>query len=297
MILSRGTLKTLGVGFNATFKGALSSAVSQRALIATDVTSTNSQNEYGWLNAIPRVRKWVGDRIVHRLSASGYTIRNEDWEITLAVKKNDVEDDNLGIYTPMLQQMGSSTVSHYDELSFQQLANGFSNLCYDGQNFFDTDHPILDENGAETTFANTDGGAGTAWFLVPKNVLLKPVVLQKRQDFNFVSKDAPNDEGVFWQKEFTYGADARHAVGYSLPQLCWGSKQTLDATHFNTALQKMQEMKGDHGTRLGMNEFTLLVPPSLRVAANAIVVAQKLDGGGDNTNYKAADLVVSPWLA
>lgn len=296
MILTKGTLAILGRAFNATFKNAFAAAKTQWNIVALEVSSTTGKQDYGWLNAIPRVRKWIGDRIVNRMSASAYSITNDDYEITIAVKRNDIDDDNLGIYTPIVQEMGNGTASHYDELVFDQLNNGFTRTCYDGQYFFDTDHPIKDKDGNDTTFANTDAGGGNAWFLVAMDTVLKPVILQKRKDFTFVSKDAPNDDGVFFQKEMTYGADARHAVGYGLPQLAWGSKQTLDTAHFNTAFQAMLSMKTDFDKKIGLRKFTLVVGPSNRAAGQAIVAAERLASGASNTNFQAADFAVVPWL-
>lgn len=299
MLVTRGAIATFGRAFNGLFKSALlaSAAKTQWGIVAMEVPSTTSKNDYGWLNALPRVRKWIGDRIVKRLAASGYSITNDDYELTVGVKRNDFEDDNLGIYTPIAQEMGNSTNAHYDELVFGAMKDGFANPCYDGQPFFDTDHPILDADGNETVFSNFGGGAGEAWFLVPKGTVLKPVILQKRKDFAFVSKDALTDDNVVFQKEFVYGADARHAVGYSLPQLCWGDKNTLDAAHFNTALQAMMEMKADNGQQLGLAEFSLVVGPSNRANGSKIVNSMLIDGGDSNPNYQAATLVVVPWLA
>lgn len=60
--------------------------------------------------------------------------------------RDDIETDNLGIYTPLFTEMGRSTGEEWDMMVFAALKNGFSALCYDGQNFFDTDHPVLDED-------------------------------------------------------------------------------------------------------------------------------------------------------
>ena len=284
------------VGFQTRFKNALKGAVSLWPQIATEITSEAAVEKYGWLNDLPAVREWLGDRVIRELSGSGYSIENRDWEITVGVDRNHLADDNIGMYGPIADVMGQSTGRSYDELVFDQLKNGFSRLCYDGQYFFDTDHPILDKDGNTTQFANTDGGAGAGWFLVASGMALLPVVLQKRQDYNFVSKDAPNAEGVFWQKKLYYGADARHAVGYSLPQLCWGSKQPVDVTHFNTAYDSMLAMPRDGGGKIAPSGFTLCVGPSNRAAAEAVIGAQFLAGGATSVNYQKAKLIVAPWL-
>lgn len=296
-VIIRGSkITSFGVGFQTKFQDAMAAAPSLWPKIATEVPSSTSSEDYGWLNATPSVREWIGDRVAKRLSASGYNIVNRDWEITLEVPRKHIEDDNLGLYGPIATDMGQSTQNSYDELVFDELKNGFNRLCYDGQYFFDTDHPILDANGVEVPFANTDGGAGPGWFLAVTGRALLPVILQKRRSYVFVSKDAPNAEGVFWQNVFYYGADARHAAGYGLPQMCWGSRQNLDAAHFNAARQALYAMPMDNGRKVAPAAFALLVGPSNLAAAEALLLAQILANGATNTNYKKADLVVVPWL-
>src|SRR5690606_27387688 len=115
--------------------------------------------------------------------------------------RDDIRDDNLGIYRPLFEEMGMSTAAHPDRLVFELLKNGFTELCYDGQPFFDTDHPVLDEDGKEISVANTDGGSGTPWFLLSTRRALKPIIYQEREQFEFVAKDDPKDGNVFMRKE------------------------------------------------------------------------------------------------
>ncbi|MGA7673538.1 MAG: Mu-like prophage major head subunit gpT family protein [Rhizomicrobium sp.] len=297
MIINRGNLQTLGVGFQNKFQNAFKNAASQFALVAMTVPSSTSKEEYGWLGEVPNVREWIGDRQVNNLSRYSYAISNRDWESTISVDRNDILDDNLGIYGPKVEMLGRAAATSYDQLVYPLLNAGFTSDCYDGQYFFDTDHPIIAEDGSETVFANTDGGLGTPWFLVAKNQPMMPIILQKRQDFQFVSRAQANDDNVFWEKKFVYGVDARHNVGFGLPHFAWGSKQTLDATHFNTAMAALMSMKTNYGRPIGITEFGLFVPPSLRANALQIVNADRNADGSTNVNYKTADLNIVPWLA
>jgi phage major head subunit gpT-like protein len=297
MEITRGTLRTLGIGFSAAFKDALTTATPMYPAVTTIVPSTTRSMDYGWLGKLPNIREWLGDRVVNNLTRFAYSIDNRDWEGTLEVDRNDIEDDNLGIYSGYIAELGSTAQAHKDRLVWPMLNNGFSSLCYDGQNFFDTDHPVLDANGVSQSVANTDGGSGTPWFLVAKGKKINPVILQLRKDYAFVSKDAPNDDGVFWQKKFYYGTDARYATGYGLWQYAWGSQQTLDAAHYQTAREALIGMKGDYGNPLGTNQFALYVPPTLEGAGMTILNADRDAAGATNIWYKTADLVVVPWLA
>lgn len=51
----------------------------------------------------PRLRKWIGDKTVKRLKGHAYTIQNDDFEATVEIDRNDIEDDNLGIYKPQAE--------------------------------------------------------------------------------------------------------------------------------------------------------------------------------------------------
>jgi phage major head subunit gpT-like protein len=296
-VIIRGTtIRNLGVTFSTRFQGALKSATSLYSKVSTVVSSGSREQDYAWLMDLPGVREWIGDRVIRQLGAAEYTIRNKSWELTISVDRDDIADDNLGLYSTKIDIMADSTGRHGDELVFSTLKNGFTQLCYDGQYFFDTDHPIKDANGADTTFANTDGGGGNAWFLAATGAALKPIIFQTRQDWSFVSQDSPDADGNFFQKKLYYGADARYNVGYGIPQLCWGSKQTLDAAHYNTARQSLLAMPRDGGGKIAPSGLTLVVGPTNLANAEQILTAQNLANGATNTNYKTADLLVAPWL-
>ena len=298
MIVNRPNLLTLGVGFNTAFTQGLGQGESLYPRIASRVPSTTGEQEYGWLGKVPNLREWIGDRQVQNISTSSYRIRNKDWELTLGVDRNDIEDDNIGIYAPLFQEMGSSVAAAYDQSVWALLKAGFTTPCYDGQYFFDTDHPVTAADGVTTlSVANTDGGTGAPWFLVDDKRTLKPIILQVRKDWQFVPKDKLDDDNVFHSKKFIYGVDGRYNVGYGFWQYTWGSKQPLTAATYATARAALMGMTGDNGRPLGIMPRTLIVPPALEDAARQILQNERNELGATNTWRGTADLVVVPWLA
>jgi phage major head subunit gpT-like protein len=193
--------------------------------------------------------------------------------------------------------MGASTTGNEELLTYTALKNGFSTKCYDGQNFFDTVHPVLDVNGATTNVANTDGGAGTPWFLMCTTRPIKPLLFQSRKRPEFVSKDKVTDDNVFNERMFQYGIDARYNVGYGFWQMCWGSKQTLNSANYAIARAAIQGMKGDFGRPLGLVPNLLVVPPSLEQAGRQIVMNDQQASGATNEWKGTAELLMVPWLA
>jgi len=84
-----------------------------------------------------------GERIPKKLFEHTYTITNEEYEASIEVNHADIKDDQTGQYGIQAKSIGESAKAFPDELVFETLLpGGFTSLCYDGQYFFDTDHPI-----------------------------------------------------------------------------------------------------------------------------------------------------------
>lgn len=297
MIVNRQNLQAAFTGFKTAFNQAFEGTNSDYQNIAMTVPSMTSQEVYPWLGQTTNFREWVGDRVYQALKQYDFTVKNKPYENTIAVNRDHLEDDQYGIYTPLFQQMGIDSRQHPDTLLWPLLKDGFNQLCYDGQNFFDTDHPVMDANGNETSVSNSGGGSGTPWFLIDNTRAVKPMIWQTRKPYNFVAMDQETDEAVFSRKEYRYGVDTRVAAAYGLWQLAYGSKQTLDATSFNAAYAAMSEMKGDNGRPLGVRPKLLIVPPSLRATALEVVKAERNAAGATNINRDVVDVLVTPWLA
>lgn len=299
VVINAALLTALTTAFKTIFNGALGQAKSMYTTIATVVPSTTKQNTYAWLGKLPNMREWLGDRVIHGLSAHGYTITNKSFELTVGVDRDDIEDDQYGVYNPMFEELGRSAAAHPDQLVFSALANGHASLCYDGQNFFDTDHPVLDENGAVQSQSNLDdnSGSGTRWYLLDTSRAIKPIIFQSRKKPEFVSKTALTDDNVFTAKQFVYGVDYRGNVGYGLWQLAYCSRKDLDETNLVAAWTAMRERKGDQGRPLGVRPNILLVPPGKYVAALKLANADKLANGADNVLKGLVQVVEADWLA
>lgn len=297
MILNRQNLAVLDQGVKAVFNQALQGAATQWDKVAMLVPSGNRQETYAWLGASSRFREWIGDRVIQNLAAHSFTIENRNFENTVSIPRNDIEDDNFGLYAPMFAQLGHDAKTHPDELVFELLRRGFERKCYDGQYFFDTDHPYTDENSQEQSVSNMQDGAGPAWYLMDNTRPIKPLVFQRRKDYTLVALNRDNDENVFMRNEVLYGVDGRGNAGYGLWQLAFGSKAALNAANYQAARAALLSMKGDRGKPLAVRPALLVVPPLLEAAGRGIVEAQNDAMGATNSNRGTAELMVCPWLA
>jgi phage major head subunit gpT-like protein len=147
--------KNLSAAFNKAF--AIPEVKPKWQEIATLVTSTTAENNYAWLGGFPRMREWIGDKVVKSLEAFSYSVKNRDFEGTVGVKRNDIEDDNLGAYAIQAADIGDSAAIWPDDLIAELLNNGahaVKGKCYDGKAFFATNHAGVDEKEKVTAFAN-----------------------------------------------------------------------------------------------------------------------------------------------
>lgn len=292
MIINQANLEGIYRSFKTIFNQAFDGAPSQWNIVAMEVPSQGRSVDYKWLGAFPQMREWIGERLIKDLSAFHYELINKSFESTIEVDRDDIEDDQIGVYKPIVEGLAAAAKQHPDILVFQLLAAGFSTLCYDGQYFFDTDHPVGD-----TTVSNDGGGSGTAWYLMDLSKPLRPLILQIRKRPEFVAMGSPTDENVFMRKKYRYGVDDRKNVGFGLWQLAYASKDTLNATNYAAARAAMMGFKNEEGAPLGIVPTHLIVPPSLESAGRSIVKTMMDASGASNPWYQTAELVVVPWLA
>lgn len=297
MIINKGNLALIFTGYKASFTKGMTNAQSFWEQVAMRIPSATGEEVYGWLGQLPSLREWIGPRILKSLAAKGYTIPNKDFEATITVPRNSIEDDKYGLFSPLFEEMGRSAAAHPDELVFSALKAGFTSECYDGQNFFDTDHPVgTKEAGTLASVSNVQNGAGPAWFLLDTNRVMKPMIYQERRPYSLVSKTEPTDDNVFFNKEYIYGVDSRGAVGFGLWQLAFASKAELNSTNFNLARTAMMELKGDEGKPLGISPTVLVVPPSLDEAARKLINGELIDNGSSNPWVGSAKIICTPWV-
>ena len=305
MLVNRSTLGAMFTGFNTLFNGAFSGADTYYKKVAMVVPSSGRDETYGWMNQQSGMREWIGPRVVKNLSLSSYTIKNRKFEDTISVPREDIEDDKYGVLGPYVAEMGRAAAEHPDQLLAELLATGFAAACYDGQFFFDTDHPVGDgEQVPVTSVSNVQAGAGPAWYLLDASRAVKPLIFQERAAPKLTPLTKESDENVFLEDEYLYGVRARSNAGFGLWQMAFASKDDLTPDNYEAARAAMSAFKGDGGRPLGIKPNVLLVPPSLegdgmRLLNNGtrVVTVGGVPVPIQNEWAKTAELIVSPWLS
>lgn len=298
MDLNRDNLNALFTSYKAHFQqgfNSLGNAGSLFEKICTVVPSTAAVEVYPWLKGLPRMREWIGDRVIHSLEGADFSIKNRKFELTEGVERDAIDDDTYGLYGPTYQEFGRSSREHPNELAVEVLqANP---LCYDGQNLFDTDHVVLNEAGKETSVSNDMGGSGPAWYVMDLSRAIKPLVFQKRRDYNFRALTDLNSSEVFLKDKFLFGVDARCNVGPGLWQLVVRSKQAFTADNYKAARERLTTLKGDHGRPLALRHTHTMVPNNMEGAALKVLNNALTTGGETNEWVGTSELILNPWLA
>lgn len=296
MDITAAALQALNVAFTTAFNTSFTGVETTYGRIAMTVQSRTRTQTYPKLSEIPAMREWLGDRVINRLDMSAFSITNRKFENTIAVQRDDIADDQIGLYSTLASDFGQTAAELPDDLCWEQLELGFSTTHYDGQSFFDTDHPVEDANGVEQSVSNYQGGSGAAWYLIDTTRTIKPIIFQDREAAEIVPRMNLDDPHVFNADEFLWGARRRCATGFGAWELIHASRQPLTAENYAAARKAMLEMRGHRGRKLNLRPGLLVVSPSNEGAGRAILLNERDDAGATNTWRNTAQLHVETRL-
>jgi len=290
--ITTSLLEALRTGFKTDFKRGIGKVDPSWKKFATKVNSTTLIETYGWLGDFPRFRKWVGAKVIKRMAEKAYQLINDDFEVTRGIPKKQIQDDNLGLWAVQVEGWGEESAALPDRLCYDALAAGHLNECYDGQNFFDTDHPM----GGGIASNMSAPGASQPWYLLVTVKSLKPILLQEREAPHFHMVTSMEDTEVFKTGEYLAGGEARYGAGYTYWQLAYRSTQPLNAANYIAAFDTMLTYTDDEGEPLQLMPDTIVVGRSNRQLAKELFEKANLTGGESNINYKDVEILFSQRL-
>jgi len=119
--------------------------------VATLIKSGKATETYAWLGGVPDLREWKDERVTEALNELDFVIKNYDWESTIAVDRNALDDEQYGQISIRVRDLADKARRFWGRLIFTLLGQG--NLatgtglfagktitCYDGQPFFSAAH-------------------------------------------------------------------------------------------------------------------------------------------------------------
>jgi phage major head subunit gpT-like protein len=318
MEITTANLTALFTGFDVIFQRGFDKPPSYYEKIATVVRSASRQTTYPWLGRTTKFREWLGERVIQALEAHSYTIVNKDFEDTISISRNDIEDDSYGVYEPVIEQLGWDTKVHPDSLLFSMIKNAVTTpssvVGFDGQPFFSPSHPVgplgAASDARDSTASNVNtSGSGPYWFLLDASRAVKPFIFQLRREYAMTRMNTLTDEAVFTHREFRFGVDGRANTGVGLWQLAYASNTDLSVpTNYGAARAAMRSIKTDAGVPFGAltspSDVYLLVPPALEELGAQLLHSDFMVGAGGSSSVttsniwkSTATLIVSEYLS
>ena len=124
--------------------------------LVMEVESTTLTETYNWLGTVPVMSEWLDERKIGDLAVNNYSLTNKHFEATVAVDRNALDDNRLGMILPRVRQLAEEAARYPRDLVIDVIKNGASLTGYDGKALFANDHAGGDNllAGAGTTAAN-----------------------------------------------------------------------------------------------------------------------------------------------
>lgn len=160
-LVNEAKLKAIFTGLSTVFHNSMLAATSEYQETCMVIPSTGRGMDYAWLSRFPRMRMWADDKQAKNLRLETYYIANENYESTISVDRNDIEDDQLGIYTTQTQMMGQSAGELFGMISNDLKNNAFTATGIDGQPFYGS-HTLVDSDNVSRTYSNLGNAALSA---------------------------------------------------------------------------------------------------------------------------------------
>ena len=130
--------------------------------VSNTFSSDQALETYAGLGMVPQLREWIGEKNAKGFNEFSITIKNRDFEATLAIKNKDLRRDKTGQLRARIAEFAQRAIAHEALLLSGLIDGGASTTvtipgmaaqtitCYDGQPLFSDNHLVgaqaLDNN-------------------------------------------------------------------------------------------------------------------------------------------------------
>jgi len=128
--------------FGEQIPGIASEIATMQSITGSSLTVTNSMSH-------PRMRQWLGDKVVKSLRSLTQDIPLVAWEATVGLKRVEVDYDKSGTVTSALSAFLNQQVSALDDLVIAKLLANPTG--YDGVSLISNSHPYSNSTGDNLT--------------------------------------------------------------------------------------------------------------------------------------------------
>lgn len=155
MQITPSALRDLRVAISMLFDGARAKTPSVYQQIATRTTAATKTVSFPSHASTRKLRRWDGERKIVNGKAYDYRVTAEKFELTMGIPVEEIEDDNIGAYNHLVMDMGEQAALWPDDLVFEALLAGSTELAFDGKAFFANDHELKAGSTIDNLFAST----------------------------------------------------------------------------------------------------------------------------------------------
>jgi phage major head subunit gpT-like protein len=126
--------------------------------VATMIPSSTPDNIYFFQNEILRMEEWIGPRTLQNLTNQEYILRNRKYQAAISIDVDQIEDDQLGVFSNRVSALGRAAAKWPDQLARESLQGGTAATVvgngFDGVPFFSTTHTVGVAPAISTTQSN-----------------------------------------------------------------------------------------------------------------------------------------------
>lgn len=168
MDITPSNLKALFQQFNMQYNAMYAATETMWQGYASEFPSKTKQSVYGWLAQFGGMRKWEGSRQAVDAVGRSYSLTNIPFERTVELDRDDIFFDQYGFFGAVVENLAIAAKTLRDQETAEALTHGTERVCWDGQNFFDTDHPVNPDDASLGVYSNNLVGAGYDFSKDPK---------------------------------------------------------------------------------------------------------------------------------
>ncbi len=141
MEITLGNLQAVFTGLKATFAEAVQSAESEQIeQLMERVPSTTDTEQYPVATLLGDLEEVLDEVTITSIGRYVQSVPNRTFARIVQVKRNDIADDNVGVYRPGVRQLGRRAALYPLRLAVESLLAGFTDQWIDGQPVFSASH-------------------------------------------------------------------------------------------------------------------------------------------------------------
>jgi len=141
MEITLGNLQAVFTGLKATFAEAVQSAETEQIeQLMERVPSTTDTEQYPVATLLGDLEEVLDEVTITSIGRYVQSVPNRTFARIVQVKRNDIADDNIGVYRPGVRQLGRRAALYSLRLAVEALLAGFTDEWIDSQPVFSASH-------------------------------------------------------------------------------------------------------------------------------------------------------------